>query len=154
MTRVLRYIEECEWRQLLHYGEKTARSQGIGPEDVTGLVEEYRAEGRPFPGMRVVFDTNVIVSALNFPGNERLVLELAMRGRFDLCLSPFIPQEVSGVLTRKFGWTEERSLQALSSLGNSATVIDPPLLADAIEGGHADKPDIGMCSGRIRRTTS
>ena len=41
---VLRYIEECEWRQLLHYGEKTARSQGIGPEDVAGLVEEYRAE--------------------------------------------------------------------------------------------------------------
>ena len=88
--------------------------------------------------MRVVFDTNVIISALNFPGNERLVLELAMRGRFDLCLAPFILQEVSGVLTRKFGWTEERSLQALSSLGNGATVIDPPLLADAIEGGHAD----------------
>ena len=41
---VLRYIEECEWRQLLHYAEKTARSQGIGPEDVAGLVEEYRAE--------------------------------------------------------------------------------------------------------------
>ena len=27
--------------------------------------------------MRVVLDTNVIVSGLNFPGNERLVLELA-----------------------------------------------------------------------------
>ena len=41
---VLRYIEECEWRQLLQYGEERARAQRIDPEDVAGLVEEYRAE--------------------------------------------------------------------------------------------------------------
>ena len=41
---VLRYIEECEWRQLLQYGEERAREKCIGPEDVAGLVEEYRAE--------------------------------------------------------------------------------------------------------------
>ena len=41
---VLRYIEECEWRQLLQYGEEKARERGIGPEDMAGLVEEYRAE--------------------------------------------------------------------------------------------------------------
>ena len=41
---VLRYIEECEWRGLLQYGEQTARHRGIGPEDVAALVEEYRAE--------------------------------------------------------------------------------------------------------------
>ena len=40
--------------------------------------------------MRVVLDTNVIVSGLNFLGNERLVLELALRGWFDLYLSTFI----------------------------------------------------------------
>ena len=40
----LRYMEECEWRQLLQYGEERARAQGIGPGDVTGLVEEYRDE--------------------------------------------------------------------------------------------------------------
>ena len=40
----IRYIEECEWKQLLQYGEERAREQGIGPEDVTGLVYEYRAE--------------------------------------------------------------------------------------------------------------
>ena len=54
--------------------------------------------------MRVVLDTNVIVSGLNFPGNERLVLELALRGRFELYLSPFILEEVGGVLGGKFGW--------------------------------------------------
>ena len=41
---VLRYIEECEWRGLLRYGEQMARQRGIGPEDVAALVEEYRAE--------------------------------------------------------------------------------------------------------------
>ena len=30
------YIEECEWQQLLRYGEE----RGIGPEDVAGLVDE------------------------------------------------------------------------------------------------------------------
>ena len=41
---VVRYIEECEWRQLLQYGEERAKDKGIGPEDVAELVEEYRAE--------------------------------------------------------------------------------------------------------------
>ena len=41
---VLRYMEECEWKQLLQYGEGRAREMGIGPEDVADLVEEYRAE--------------------------------------------------------------------------------------------------------------
>ena len=41
---VLRYIEECEWRQMLRYGEGRAREKGLGPEDVSDLVEEYRAE--------------------------------------------------------------------------------------------------------------
>ena len=45
---VMRYIEECEWRQLLRHGEERARRRGISPEDVAELVEEYRAEvGQP-----------------------------------------------------------------------------------------------------------
>ncbi len=88
--------------------------------------------------MRVVLDTNVIVSGLNFPGNERLVLELALRGRFELYLSTFILEEVAGVLTRKFGWNEERTSQALRTLSDAATVVEPPRLPEVIEGGHAD----------------
>ena len=88
--------------------------------------------------MRVVLDTNVIVSGLNFPGNERMVLELALRGRFELFLSWFILGEVSGVLTRKFGWDQERTLRAISALQNAATIVEPPRLMEMIEGGHAD----------------
>ena len=88
--------------------------------------------------MRVVLDTNVIISALNFPGNERMVLELALRGRFEFYLSVFILEEVAGVLTRKFGWDEERAAQAIRVIENAATVTDSPRLAEVIEGGHAD----------------
>ena len=88
--------------------------------------------------MRVVLDTNVIISGLNFPGNERLVLELALRGRFELYLSTFILEEAAGVLGRKFSWDEERTSQALRALGNAGTVIYPPRLPEVIEGGHAD----------------
>ena len=88
--------------------------------------------------MRVVLDSNVIVSALNFPGNERLVLELALRGRFDFYLSLFILEEVAGVLVRKFGWDEERTAQAVRVIENAAIVIEPPRLHEVIEGGHAD----------------
>lgn len=88
--------------------------------------------------MRVVLDTNVIVSGLNFPGNERLVLELALRGRFELCLSTFILDEVAGVLERKFYWAEERSSQAVSALRNAASLIDPQRRPDIVQAGHPD----------------
>ena len=88
--------------------------------------------------MRVVLDTNVIISALNFPGNERLVLECAREGRFELILSPFILQEVAGVLVRKFGWSHERCAQALDMLQGLATIIEPSRFVSAIEHDHAD----------------
>ena len=88
--------------------------------------------------MRVVLDTNVIVSGLNFPGNERLVLELALRGRFELYVSTFILEEAAGYWGASSIGTRKRSSQALSALGNAATVIYPRRLPQVIEGGHAD----------------
>ena len=88
--------------------------------------------------MRVVLDTNVIISGLNFPGNERRVLELARRGRFELFLSPFILAEVAGVLEHKFGWSRERSSQALQALEDAATVLQPSGTITVIDGDHPD----------------
>lgn len=44
---VRRHAEECEWQELLRYGEARAREQGIKPEDVVGLVKKYRTENGP-----------------------------------------------------------------------------------------------------------
>ena len=96
--------------------------------------------------MRVILDSNVIVSGLNFPGNERLILDLTLRGRFELYLSPFILEEVAGVLVRKFGWDEGHASQVLSALRRAANVIEPTQLPEAIEGGHADNR-ILECAG-------
>ena len=88
--------------------------------------------------MRVVLDTNTIIPDLNFPGNERLVLELARRERVELYLSNFILQETAGVLTRKFGWYEERSTQALQMLRRAAVVVEPQRILSIIENNQAD----------------
>ena len=88
--------------------------------------------------MRVVLDTNVIISGLNFPGNERLVLDLARRGRFELYLSQFILREVAGVLERKFGWSQELANQAVEMLQDTATLIEPSRFPDVIAANHAD----------------
>ena len=84
--------------------------------------------------MRVVLDTNVIVSGLNFRGNEEHVLNLARRGRFDLYLSPFILAEASSVLSRKFGWEDEATESALGRLRDAATLVEPTPGPPVVEG--------------------
>lgn len=88
--------------------------------------------------MRVVLDTNVIVSGLNFPGNERNVLDLARRGRFELYLSPFILREVAGVLRRKFAWSAERSNQAIKVLKDAAVLVEPSSQPGVLDRNHPD----------------
>ena len=44
-----RYLEENEWRTLLRYGEQRTRDLKINPEDVSRLVEEYRADIGSWP---------------------------------------------------------------------------------------------------------
>jgi putative PIN family toxin of toxin-antitoxin system len=75
--------------------------------------------------LRVVIDTNVIVSALHFGGNPAAVLDLVRRGKVRLLLSPFILEEVSTVLGRKFRWETRRIQEVLSQLKRHAEIIIP-----------------------------
>ena len=88
--------------------------------------------------MKVVLDTNIIISGLNFPGNERHVLNLARWGRYELYLSPFILEEVSGVLVRKFRWDEQHTVQAIRMLRASATILEPRQRPSVIPHNEAD----------------
>ena len=49
-----------------------------------------------------------------------------------------ILEAVAGLLVRRFGWEEEPTAQAFNVLENTATVIDPPLILEAIPGGRPD----------------
>jgi putative PIN family toxin of toxin-antitoxin system len=74
--------------------------------------------------MRIVVDTNVIVSALVFGGLPRRVFEVVEGGRCEFCYSSGIESETRRVLRDKFGWDEgrlDRYLPGLWSLGVRAT---------------------------------
>lgn len=88
--------------------------------------------------MRVVFDTNIFVSGLNFLGNEHKLLSLADQKRFELFISPFILEELEGVLDRKFNWSHEDFLETVEELYESSYVIEPQQLPEVISGGHPD----------------
>jgi putative PIN family toxin of toxin-antitoxin system len=69
--------------------------------------------------MRVVFDTNIFISALVIPGSlaEKAVLRI-IEGKDDLLLSTDIMKEVLSVLSSKFG----REREALSHV--AVTLMD------------------------------
>jgi putative PIN family toxin of toxin-antitoxin system len=80
----------------------------------------------------------VIVSGLNFPGNEREVLDLARSGRYEFYLSPFIMNEVSGILRRKFAWNEDLINNAIRMLTQWAIVVHPETTVSIVKRNDAD----------------
>ena len=76
--------------------------------------------------MRVVFDSNVFISAFVVPGSqgERAFL-LAQANRFELHTSVAILTETAGVLRRKFGQDEDDIKQALRQISRAAVVSKP-----------------------------
>ena len=76
--------------------------------------------------MRVVFDTNVFVSAFVVPGSqgERAFL-LAQANRFALHTSVAILTETARVLRRKFDQDENDIKQALRQISRAAVVSRP-----------------------------
>ena len=63
--------------------------------------------------IRIVLDTNVIVSALVFGGVPRGILELAEAGQCEFFYSAAIQTEVRRVLAEKFDWPPPMLQKAL-----------------------------------------
>ena len=76
--------------------------------------------------MRVVFDSNVYISAFVIPGSqgERAFL-LAQANRFELHTSVAILTETARVLRRKFDQDEDDIKQALRQISRAAVVSKP-----------------------------
>ena len=74
--------------------------------------------------MRVVFDTNVFISAFAIPGGQAEEAYLhAVRGSFELFTSVSILTETANTLRTKFEWSDERVRRALRSISNTAAVL-------------------------------
>ena len=77
--------------------------------------------------MKVVFDTNIYISAFVIPGGnaERAYIH-AIDGDFELCTSVAILTELAGKLDEKFGWEKQKIAQLITSISNLATVFKLP----------------------------
>ena len=74
--------------------------------------------------MKVVFDTNIYISAFVIPGGnaEKAYLH-AIEGDFELCTSVAILTELARKLDEKFGWEKQKIVQLIISISDVATVL-------------------------------
>ena len=87
--------------------------------------------------MRIVADTNVIVSAIIFGGIPQRVLDLAAAGIVMLCYSAAIQEEVERVLEQKFGWKSNDVHQRVRFLLSWGIRVQPEVSLAVIQ----DDPD-------------
>ncbi len=75
--------------------------------------------------LKVVLDTNVIVSALNFAGKPAEVFDLAIEGEIANITSEHIITEVRNILIRKFSWGTDEAEDASTLLGFFSKIVNP-----------------------------
>jgi putative PIN family toxin of toxin-antitoxin system len=75
--------------------------------------------------MRVVLDTNVLISAVVFQGLPASIVEHARVGSFRLILSPQLLEELRRILREKFQYTDAAIHKAEVSLRDVSEVVEP-----------------------------
>ena len=74
--------------------------------------------------LKVVFDTNIFISAFVIPGSQGEEAYLhAMKGNFNLFSSVAILTEMAQKLREKFGWQENKITRLLKAISKVATII-------------------------------
>ena len=88
--------------------------------------------------MRVVLDTNVLVSALVTPGGKgEAALLRVISGRDQLLISRAIILELLGALARKFGRDDDELARVALFLSDAGELLEPEVEIDVF----ADGPD-------------
>jgi putative PIN family toxin of toxin-antitoxin system len=76
--------------------------------------------------MHVVLDTNVLLSALVFPGSKPdQVLQRVRQGEVALFLSAFILAELERILRDKFRFTTRQTDERVAVIRRMATLVEP-----------------------------
>jgi len=75
--------------------------------------------------VRVVLDTNVLVSALHFGGRPRRLLDEVLRGVHQLVVGSAILGELEAVLIATCGWETARATAVRSEVEAVAEVVTP-----------------------------
>ncbi len=75
--------------------------------------------------MRVLLDTNVLVSAILFGGVPRQLLEAALTGDLDLITSQPLLAELEAVLTQKFEFPSSMTASIRAELEALSEIVEP-----------------------------
>ncbi len=74
---------------------------------------------------RVVFDTNILLSAFLFGGNPEALFEAVRAGKIELVTSPSILAEFASILKSKFAWANDEIRDAVAVIGCSSELFKP-----------------------------
>lgn len=89
--------------------------------------------------MKVVPDTNVLISAFCFPGGlPELVYRLGIEGRLELATSRTLLAEFARILTDKFGWEPDRAEEAVAQVARVSEVTESTTRLEVIAADPAD----------------
>jgi putative PIN family toxin of toxin-antitoxin system len=87
---------------------------------------------------RVVADTNVLVSAIQFGGKPKQLLDLAVDGHVDLAISEAILEETLRVLRDKFHRTPEELKETDKQLRVVGRIVAPTESINAVDADPSD----------------
>jgi len=89
--------------------------------------------------LKVVLDTNVIVSGLNFIRSKPAeILNLVVYREITNCVSSHIVEETRNVLVRKFSWKEEEAAGASLWLTTFSDLVNPDVRLAVISHDESD----------------
>ncbi|MFV1917056.1 MAG: putative toxin-antitoxin system toxin component, PIN family [Patescibacteria group bacterium] len=87
---------------------------------------------------KVVFDTNIFISAIIFGGNPEKCFEMAREGKMGLFTSREILLELARKLDEKFGMRPESIERTIEGIINFAEVVKPRFEVSVIEKDETD----------------
>jgi putative PIN family toxin of toxin-antitoxin system len=83
---------------------------------------------------KVVFDTNILISAFVFPeGTVRELINLSIKRKISIYVSNSIILEYCKVLDSKFNWTEEEIKENIKFISKITEIIDTDIKIDIIK---------------------
>ena len=83
--------------------------------------------------VKVVVDTNVLVSATLFGGNPEKIMDLAREGKIKLIISEEILGEFKEVLKRKFGFSPDYAELTASDIKEISSLVIPTQKVDVVK---------------------
>ena len=86
----------------------------------------------------VTVDTNLWISAFNYRGNPRKLIDMAEAGKIDVAISDAIIEETKRILARRFSWPPEDIRDAEAEMRRIGRHITPRVTLDVVKDDSAD----------------